>query len=314
MLLHLCLVLPLRLTLSMRVLIIGAGYIGVPLAAELARGGHDVSGLRRDPSTAAALHAAGIKPLFADITQPATLAKLPRDFDWVVNCVASGGGGAEDYRRTYLTGMQHVIDWLVPNESGRRDAGAPRLIYTSSTSAYGQNDGSWVDEKSPAEPVVDTARVLVEAENELLAESKKRNFGAIILRVAGIYGPDRGHWFKQFINGDARLEGTGERILNMIHRDDVIGCIIAALEHGRDGEIYNAVDDEPVSQFDFFSWLASALRRPMPGSMPEITEAIRKRGVTNKKVSNRKLKAELGYRFKRLRAAENAAGRMKKIH
>src|SRR6185437_13929319 len=122
------------LTLSMRVLIIGAGYIGVPLAAELARGGHDVSGLRRDPATAAALHAAGIKPLFADITQPATLAKLPRDFDWVVNCVASGGGGAEDYRRTYLTGMQNVIDWLVPNESGRRDTGAPRLIYTSSTS------------------------------------------------------------------------------------------------------------------------------------------------------------------------------------
>ena len=84
----------------------------------------------------------------------------------------------------------------------------------------------------------------------------------------------------------------------MIHRDDVIGCIIAALEHGRSGEIYNAADDEPVSQFDFFSWLAVALRKPMPVAVAENTDATRKRGITNKKVSNLKLKLELGHRFK----------------
>jgi len=120
----------------------------------------------------------------------------------------------------------------------------------------------------------------------------------MILRVAGIYGPERGYWFGQFLNGEARLEGDGARILNMIHRDDVIGCIIAALEHGRAGEIYNAVDDEPVSQFEFFSWLATALKKPMPGSAPENPGAIRKRGITNKKISNHKLKLELGYHFK----------------
>jgi len=285
----------LRLTLFMRVLIIGTGYLGLPLGAELARRGHEVSGLRRDASGAPALAAAGMQPMIADITQAATLANLRSDFDWVVNCVASGGGGAEEYRRVYLEGMRNVVNWIATR---RRDAGVPRLIYTSSTSVYGQNDGSVVDEKSPAEPASETGRVLVETESALLEAAQQRNFATIILRVAGIYGPERGYWFKQFLNGEARVEGTGARFLNMIHRDDVIGCITAALERGVAGEIYNAVDDEPVSQSDFFSWLAKSLRKPMPQTMPENAEALRKRGVTNKRISNRKLKARLGYSLK----------------
>jgi nucleoside-diphosphate-sugar epimerase len=283
----------------MRVLIIGTGYVGLPLGAELARRGHDVSGLRRNVSTADTLRAAGLKPLLADITRRDDLLKLPHDFDWVVYCVASDGGGAEEYRRVYVDGMRNVINWLIG--SGRRDAGnprGPRFIYTSSSSVYGQNDGSLVDEKSPTEPSAETARVLLEAESELLAAAQHRDFPAMILRVAGIYGPDRGHWFKQFLKGEARLEGDGHRFLNMIHRDDVIGSVIAALERGQSGEIYNAVDDEPVSQLNFFSWLAAALGKPLPVATAENVEATRKRGITNKKISNAKLKMQLGYRFK----------------
>jgi len=283
----------------MRVLIVGTGYVGLPLGAELARQGHDVSGLRRNKSSATALQAVGIKPLFADITQPAELARLPREFDWVVNCVASGGGGVENYQRVYLDGMRNLIEWLAPaGGPGRRNTGTPRFVYTSSTSVYGQNDGSLVDEKSPTEPAAETARVLLQAENELLTGAQQKNFPAMVLRVAGIYGPGRGHWFAQFLAGAARLDGDGARILNMIHRDDVIGCVIAALECGRGGEIYNAADDEPVSQFNFFSWLAATLGKPMPGSVPENADATRKRGITNKKISNQKLKTELGYCFK----------------
>lgn len=278
----------------MRVLIIGAGYVGLPLGAELARRGHDVSGLRRDPVSAGALQAAGLKPLFADITQPAELARLPRKFDWVVNCAASGGGSPDDYRRLYVEGLQNVINWLAPKEAGV----SPRFVYTSSTSVYGQTDGSNVDETSATAPGAETARVLLEAEQSLQAAARERNFSAVILRVAGIYGPGRGHWFRQFLRGEARLEGAGSRILNMIHRDDVVRCISAALERGRGGEIYNAVDDEPVSQFEFFSWLAATLQKPMPNSLPENNETARKRGATNKRVLNRKLKEELGCQFK----------------
>jgi nucleoside-diphosphate-sugar epimerase len=331
-------------------LIVGCGYVGLPLGAELARQGHEVFGLRRSALAETELKSAGITPLHADVTQPETLMKLPRDFDWVVNCAAPGGGTADDYRKTYLEGNRNLIAWLA-------DSPPKRFVYTSSTSVYGQNDGSVVMEKSPVEPVAETAKVLVETEKFLQASSfpltpalspgerEKRpqlsgevetascstadeltghrqrlsphpggegqgegrgaanrsaaiHFPAVILRVAGIYGPGRGHWFKQLLRGEARLEGDGSRWLNMIHRDDLIGVIIAALERGVPGEIYNAADNEPVTQLELFKWLAEKLNRPMPPKIPADAELWRQRGVTNKRVSNAKLRAELKYEFR----------------
>lgn len=273
----------------MRVLIVGCGYVGLPLGAELVRLGHEVSGLRRDPAAESDLRNAGIRPLFADVTDRNALEKLPRDFDWVVNCAAGGGGDEEAYRRTYLEGNRNLAAWL---------AGPPlkKFVYTSSTSVYGQNDGSLVIESSQTDPVAPTAKVLVEAEKLLLAAAKKK-FPAVILRVAGIYGPGRGHAFKQFLNGEARIEGDGSRRLNMIHRTDLIGALIAALELGVPGEIYNVSDNEPVTQLNFFSWLAAELNRPLPPVVPADAAAWRKRGATNKRVCNAKLRSELGYEF-----------------
>ena len=288
----------------MRVLIVGCGYVGLPLGVELIRLGHEVFGLRRSASAESELKTAGIQPLFGDVTRPETLAKLPREFDWVVNCVAAGGG-ADDYRQVYLQGTRNLIEWLAPAsaEASARQA-LKKFVYTSSTSVYGQTDGSQVKESSPTEPLAETAKILVETEKLLLGDDGSRGrsphqkFPAVILRVAGIYGPDRGHWFKQFLKDEARMEGDGSRFLNMIHRDDLIGCIIAALKSGRPGEVYNAADDEPVNQLHFFQWLAQSLDKPLPPSEPENPAENRKRGMTNKRVLNRRLKMELGYQFK----------------
>ncbi|HLX94297.1 MAG TPA: SDR family oxidoreductase [Verrucomicrobiae bacterium] len=275
----------------MKCLIVGCGYVGLPLGRELVRRGHEVAGLRRNPTAENELKAAGIRPLVGDVTRPETLAGLPHEFDWVVNCVASRGGDAEDYRRIYLQGTRHLMEWL--------SAAPPqKFVHTGSTSVYGQTDGSLVKETSPTVPSVETARVLLETERLLLAAAGEHRFPAVILRVAGIYGPDRGHAFKQFLNNEARIEGDGSRFLNMIHRDDLISCLLAALKNGRAGEIYNTVDDEPVSQANFFQWLAEELGKDPPPVAPENPEANRKRGVTNKRVSNRKLKMELGCQFK----------------
>lgn len=279
----------------MRVLIVGCGYVGFPLAVELARRGHEVFGLRRSSVSDEALKGAGVTPLHGDITRPGTLRNLPRDFDWVVNCVASGGGGVDEYRQLYLVGMRNLTAWLVPERG--LDGRGPRFVYTSSTGVYGQNDGSLVEETSVTAPATDTAEVLVETEKALLAAGREKNFPAMILRAAGIYGPERGYLLKQFLRGEARIEGAGARILNMIHRDDLIGAIIAALERGRAGEIYNAVDNEPVSQLEFFQWLAAKLGKPLPPPVAEDVAAPRKRGLTNKRISNRKLRAELNFTF-----------------
>jgi nucleoside-diphosphate-sugar epimerase len=274
----------------MRVLIVGCGYVGLPLGAELVKQGHEVYGLRRSAGPEAELKAAGIKPLVGDITKPADLASLPAAYDWAVNCVSAGGGGVPEYRAVYLDGTRNLIEWLA-------EAGLKKFVYTSSTSVYGQTDGSLVRESSPTEPELETGRVLVETEQLLIEAARQRKFPAVLTRLAGIYGPGRGHWFRQYLRNEACIEGSGDRWLNMIHRADVVGALIATLKSGRPGEVYNGVDDEPVTQLAFFQWLSATLGKDLPPSVPLETGAERKRGVTNKRVSNRRLKMELGYQF-----------------
>jgi nucleoside-diphosphate-sugar epimerase len=274
-----------------RVLVIGPGYVGSHLALELKRAGHDVCALGRTAESRTGLVDAGIRTLKADLTEPASLARMPSQWDWVVNCVSSSRGTMEDYRAVYLEGMQNVLELLskLPPK---------KFVYTSSTGVYGQNDGSVVTEASPTIPESETAAVLIETEKMLLAAARERNFPAIVLRVSGIYGPGRGYWLKQFQNGEARLEADGRRILNMVHRDDVVGAIIAALERGRPGEIYNVSDDEPVTQMELFKWLSEKRGKPLPPVAEAGTSATRKRAATSKRVSNARLTTELGYRLK----------------
>ena len=288
----------------MRALIIGCGYVGLPLGAELVKQGHEVFGLRRTRWHEDHVVATGIRPLVGDVTRPETLATVPAEYDWVVNCVSSSKGGVQEYRAVYLEGMRHLLAWL----SARPPA---RFVYTSSTSVYGQTDNSIVTELSVAAPEAETATILKQAEEVLSHAAESRAFPSVILRVAGIYGPGRGYWFQQFLNSTTQTppdEGSagrrqsilpvqGTRILNMIHRDDVVGVIITALKRARPGSLYNAVDDEPVTQRDFFQWLASRLGRPLPLVRRE-SSSSGKRVATSKWVSNLKLKHELEYRFK----------------
>jgi nucleoside-diphosphate-sugar epimerase len=227
----------------------------------------------------------------ADVSVAESCVGLPRDCDWVVLCISSKGGGASEYERTYLQSTRNLIDLLAKQPPAR-------FVYTSSTSVYGQNDGSLVDETTPPRPESLTAQVLLQTEALLTKAATERGFPAVVLRVGGIYGPNRTHWIDRVRNGLPELDLRSERIVNMIHRDDVAGAVFAALERGRPGAIYNAVDDEPASQTDFVQWLSEKLGRPSPLEGSSGTAKLGRRAVTSKRVSNRKLKEELGYRFR----------------
>jgi nucleoside-diphosphate-sugar epimerase len=268
---------------SVRALVVGCGYVGLPLGIELVRRGHEVYGLRRNNERE--LKQCGITPVMADITRWEDFAKIPVPFDWVVNTVSSTKGGVEEYRAVYLDATRYLMDWLAPQP-------VRQYVYTSSTSVYGQTDGSWVTEESPTEPKNETSQVLVETEQLLLNAARERSFPATILRVAGIYGPERGHLFQQFLRGEAEMSGEGSRLINMVHRDDVVAVIIAVLARGTPGRVYNVADDEPVTQQEFFAWLSVQLDMPMP-PRAEDANKIGKRGLTNKRVSNRRLRMEL---------------------
>jgi nucleoside-diphosphate-sugar epimerase len=287
----------------MRILIIGCGYVGIPLGALFARQGHSVFGLRRSTAADPTLQSVGITPIHADVSQPSSLpANAP--FDLVLNLVSSTRGGPDEYRQVYLEGTRNLIRWLSNSP--------PRLfLYTSSTSVYAQADGSWVTEESPAEPDSATSQVLIETERALIAAHSAQSFPAIIVRASGIYGPQRGHLFKQFLRGEATLREDGSSWINMIHVDDLAAALAHLAAHGKPGEIYNASDDEPVTQRDFFQWLSTRLNRPMPPPAP--ADPNRKRGLTNKRVANSKLQAT-GFQFTYPTFREGYSAEMRRLN
>jgi nucleoside-diphosphate-sugar epimerase len=237
------------------------------------------------------LKAAGIVPLRGDITSDDCFPVQGPAFDWLVHCVSSSGGNVAEYERVYFEGTKRLLTWL-------GTAPPAKFVYTGSTSVYGQTDGSWVDETCPVTPLAPTAHVLLRTEQVLLQAAAARQFPAILLRVAAIYGTGRAFWLDQVRRGAARIEGDGQRVLNMIHREDVVGVIIAALQEGQFGRVYNVVDDEPVAQEVMLQWLANRLRLPTPPTVQLELQTPSKRALTSKRVSNRRLKTELGYRCK----------------
>ncbi len=290
----------------MRAVIIGCGYVGSVVGQILAREGHEVYGVRRTGDERGELAAAGIHPIEADIARPQGLKRLPDNPDWVVNCASSGRSGVEQYRRVFLEGSQNLIQ--------RWQAAPPsRYVFTGSTSVYAQNDETVVTEESSTAPTTETGQVLVETERQLRDAFEQLGFPAITLRVAAIYGPGRGYLFQQYLKDQAKITGNPQRFLNMIHRDDVAGAIVAALTRGKPGQTYNVVDDEPVRQIAFYQWLSDKLQKPMPPYADEEEAVNRKRALTNKRISNRRLKEELEYKLKYPTYREGYAAEIAKL-
>lgn len=254
-------------------LIIGCGYVGLPLAEAFRASGDVVTGWVRSEESAGELRANGFTHVIAgSVADEAYWRELGR-FDAIVHCASSGGGGAPAYREVYLEGVKQMNHYQTQ----------ARRIFVSSTSVYGQVDGSWVDESSPTEPVAETSRILVEAEREAWSAD------ATVVRAAGIYGPGRAALFEKFRRGEAVIEGDGSRWINQVHQADLVQALVHLLDSGTPGQIYNADDDEPVMLRDFYAWCAEALNKPLPPPGP--VDPNRKRGLTNKRVSNRKLRA-----------------------
>ncbi|WCJ59129.1 SDR family oxidoreductase [Fontisphaera persica] len=274
----------------MRALIIGCGYVGTALAEQLLQRGVEVHAVRRQAVELAPPSLAAARWWTVDITQRDAVRQLQGKWDAVINCVSSSRGGVEVYRQVFLEAAGHLREIFTV---------APPVLYVhlSSTSVYGQTDGQWVTEDSPTEPANETARILVATEHQW-REAAAGGMPVAILRLAGIYGPGRCYWLNQFLAGQARLDESSGRFLNMIHREDVVQAILAVLDHaGRAaGRVYNVADDGPVTARELFGWLAQQLGRPLPPEMSGEVAVPRKRALTNKRVSNARLKAELGWR------------------
>jgi nucleoside-diphosphate-sugar epimerase len=255
-----------------RILIAGCGYVGQATADLFHGAGWDVEGWTASEKSAAALSAKPYPVCQVDISNRHQVAERPGTFDAVVHCASSRGGGVESYRQIYLNGARNLLDRF------------EKILFTSSTSVYAQRDGSWVAEESESRPARETGRILLETEKVVLAR------GGMVARLAGIYGPGRSALLSKFLAGTAIIDPERDRFVNQVHRDDIASALFLLVsEKWQKSQIYNVVDNEPILQSDCYRWLAQRLNRPLP-PIRELTEHP-KRGDTNKRVNNAKLRS-----------------------
>ncbi|MGE3874158.1 MAG: SDR family oxidoreductase [Parvibaculaceae bacterium] len=216
--------------------------------------------------------------------------------------------GTKPLPRSAFEGITHLLVSAPPGEAGdpilnchaqdlARLAGSLRWAgYLSTTGVYGDRGGDWVDETSPLEPT--TAR----GERRLAAETAWRDLRLPlhIFRLAGIYGPGRNQ-LVSLRDGTAKRIVKPGQIFSRIHVEDIAGVLEASIARRNPGQAYNVCDDEPCPPQDVVAFAAMLLEMPPPPETAfddaELSPMARSFYAESKRVSNRRIKDELGYRL-----------------
>ncbi|WP_201191399.1 SDR family oxidoreductase [Pseudomonas fluorescens] len=258
------------------VLIAGCGDVGSRLATQLLDFGWEVHGLRRN----VARLPKGVIGVAGDLFNKDCPATWPIGaVDYLVYCAAATDHDEAGYRAAYIQGLQHVLEWL--NDYGQ----APkRLVFVSSSSVYGQQNGEWVDETSSAVAAGYSGQVMLEAEQLAL----NSGFPASVVRLTGIYGPGR-EWLLTQVRRGYRVVTDPPLYGNRIHVDDAAGLMAFLLEADHRGvaldDVYIGVDDAPAPLADVVAWLRDYL------GVTEWADDASVRRTGSKRCSNARAKA-----------------------
>ncbi|MDD1009028.1 SDR family oxidoreductase [Pseudomonas shahriarae] len=258
------------------VLIAGCGDVGSRLATQLLAAGWEVHGLRRNVSRLPE----GVIGVAGDLFNEDCPATWPVGaVDYLVYCAAATDHDEAGYRAAYVQGLQNVLSWL--DDYGQVP---DRLIFVSSSSVFGQLDGEWVDETSETAASGYSGRLMLEAEQVAL----NSGIPASILRLTGIYGPDR-EWLLTQVRRGYRVAVDPPLYGNRIHVDDAAGLLAFLLEADRRGvalePVYIGVDDAPAPLAEVVGWLREFI------GVTEWSEDESVRRTGSKRCSNARAKA-----------------------
>jgi nucleoside-diphosphate-sugar epimerase len=268
-------------------LVIGCGYLGRRVADRWRNQGHEVFVLTRAAEHAAEFQKTGLRTIVADVMRLETLAGLPTA-ETVLYAVGYDRNQTYGLEELYLRGLVNVLNAL-PAATGR-------VIYVSSTGVYGDRKGEWIDEHTPCFPDRPGGRACLAAEEALIAHP--RGAAAIILRMAGIYGPGRVPSKDKLESGRA-IPAPASGWLNLVHVDDAVTVVLAAGEARQGARHYLVSDGHPVSRRDYYRELAGQMHAPAPRFMAlDATAPSTLRAASDKRVSNARLVAEMGVRFR----------------
>ena len=230
-----------------RVSILGCGWLGIPLGQALIEHGYKVTGTTREKQHHARLLEVGIQPALLDLDD------VKEDhltvFDSDVLILAFPPGRSEDVELRMQQRMETISDAVQAH-------GCRQIIMVSSTSVYA--NGGTVDETDERTPEKASGRALRKAENVLRAIP---GTDVTVVRAAGLIGGDRHPG--RFLAGKRDIPGADASV-NLVHREDVIGMILAILDQSAWGETFNAVAPAHPTRREYYSRAAEQLGLPPP--------------------------------------------------
>jgi nucleoside-diphosphate-sugar epimerase len=259
--------------------ILGCGWLGSALGIQLVAAGHRVHGSTRGSERTAELRAAGIVPFRIDL-DPTWRGDSPEAFFAAgVLVIALPPGRRQPERLSAYPRKMEAI--------GQCLAGTPvdRVLFVSSTSVYPDVGREVVEEEAGTGALTDSGRAVWEAEQRVQAF---RGVRTTIVRMAGLYGYERHPG--RFLARRAEA-GSGAAPVNLIHRDDAVGVLLAVIEQGAWGRVYSACADTHPDRRTFYAHQARRLGNPEP-AFSDVADS------SFKIVSNRRLREELGCVFR----------------
>lgn len=272
------------------ILIAGCGYVGQRLAVRL-RERYEVTALVRTNDKAAALERQGFKTVVMDLDRVRAWASIPERLDQeaFVYLAPPPGSGESDLR---LDRFLHLA--IVPPKS---------FVYMSTTGVYGDAEGGWVDESTPIMPRTDRARRRVSAEEMTRVWCHERRVRRVVLRVPGIYGPDRLP-LERLRKSEPVVRPEDAGISNRIHVDDLVAACEAAIENKEARGVYNVSDGNSISSTAFIDLVAKLAGLPQPPRVSleeaQLTFSPERLSFLNesRRVSNERMLKHLGVKLR----------------
>ena len=295
----------------MNIFIAGAaGAIGRTLIPKLIADGHTVTGTTRSEAKAASLRDLGADAVLMD----------GLDRDSVMRAVTAAKPDAIVHQMTALSGDPDFrsIDKTFAMTNRLRTEGTEHLLAAAQAvgvrRVVAQSFAGWPNArtggpiKTEADPLdPDPPRGIRETHAAIRrVEALTTAASGIVLRYGGFYGPGTGlapggDQVEMVRRRKFPLIGNGAGIWSFAHTEDVATGTIAALERGRDGEIYNIVDDDPAPIREWLPLLARSLGAKPPRRIPAwlagrlASPAAVMMMTTSRGASNAKAKAELDW-------------------
>lgn len=267
----------------MNITIIGCGYIGLALAEKLHEKNHFLTCTTKNPKSIPKLSKTTQKSIIMKGTDKKEMSLIIDQNDIII--ITVDADNREEFESAFLQ-TAHTI-----KECASEMSNPKRLIFTSKSYIYGDQNGMWADESTPLRAKDDESKILIDTE-KILFSLNDLGWSIAILRLAKVYGPNKEivDIFKESYKDV--MPGHGDYYTNMVHRDDVIGTIDYVIDHDIKG-IYNIADDDHPTRLESAKKLCEKLNLKIPKYDPNIADFPDR----NKRIANYRIK-EKGYQFK----------------